>query len=122
MRRALITLGAVALIITFGALKNTWAGFKYFALVFSCLICLYWIVILSIEYHFTYTKFDEERYRVYVAKLVNYKNIPIEQIEMADKFYKKKFKRSLWKEKLLELGKILFLVGIVVGCVFVFIY
>lgn len=121
MWRFLITLIGLALIITFGALKNTWAGFNYFALVFTCLLCLYWIVTLSIEYYFRFIKLDEEEYKLYVAKLVNYKGLNLADIEQNEKLYIKKFKKSQRKEKLIEIGKILFLLGILIGCIFIFI-
>lgn len=121
MWRFIVTAVGVALIATFGALKNTWAGFNYFALVFTCLLCLYWIISLSIDYYYKFIKVDEQEFKLYKAQLVNYKNIPLSDIELNEKLYIKKFKKSQRKDKLIEIGKILFLLGIFIGCIFIFI-
>lgn len=116
MKKFLITLLAVILIIVCGALKNVWAGFVYFALVFSCLISLYWAVILIINYINRFHKQIEKEFNLYIAQKINKSNLTLEDVEKNRKAYLKKFSRSKWKEKSIEIAKIAFCLGLFIGC------
>ncbi len=122
MRNFIVSIVLAALIIISGLLNKTWAGFYYFALVFACLLGLYWAVILIIRYIEDFHKNTEEKYNLYIAKLVNRTTLTLEQINMSPKLYKKKFRRSLWKEKCKALLPISFALGVFIVClVFIFI-
>lgn len=116
MKKFLITLLAVILIIVCGALKNVWAGFVYFALVFSCLISLYWAVILIINYINRFHKQIEKEFNLYIAQKINKSNLTLEDVEKNRKAYLKKFSRSKWKEKSIEIAKTAFCLGLFIGC------
>lgn len=110
----LVTLFSVVLMIVFVALKSIWAGFVYFALVILIGICIYWIVIISIDYVFKYRTNLLKRFKFYCAKLINSSSVTSQIIEENKELYIKKFKKSLVKEKSIEWFKILFLVSIII--------
>lgn len=116
MKRILITAINLALILIFGALIKTWAGFEYFALVFTCLLTGFWVVVLIIDYIKQFHRVDEKDFKLYVAYLVNFKNVTLEDVEANKPFYIKKYKKSLWKDKCIELAKIIFTLGIFIAC------
>lgn len=110
----LVTLFSVVLMIVFVALKSIWAGFVYFALVILIGTCIYWIVIISIDYVFEYRTNLLKRFKFYCAKLINSSSVTSQIIEENKELYIKKFKKSLVKEKSIEWFKILFLVSIII--------
>ena len=115
--RLIVSLVAIALAVIFGALLKVWAGFQFFALSVFALLGIYWFVVLLIDYIANYRKIDEQRFGLYVAQLINSSDLTLEMVESARKFYIKKYKRSLWREKLIEVAKILFALGVVIMCV-----
>ena len=114
MRKWLISLVLAVLVITFGGLTRVWDGFVYFLLVSLALLFGYWIVELVLSYIFEYKKNTEERYKLYVAKVVNSTNYTSEDIEKGEAIFKKRFQKSLLREKAIEWLKIAFCVGVLI--------
>lgn len=102
------------------ALSKTWAGFSYFALVFSCLFCLFWLVMFIIDYIDEFRKIDEDEFQLYVAELVNSTTLTRQQIESDRKTYIQKFKKTKRKQKLVAILKIMFVVGALASCIVLF--
>ena len=118
--KAIVSIVTFALIMIFSALTKTWAGFSYFALVFSCLLCLFWLVILIVGYINEFRKIDEEEFQLFVAELINSTTLTRQQIEDDRKTYIKKFKRSKIREKAVEILKIMFITGVLASCIVLF--
>lgn len=117
MKKFIVTAVGLALIITFGLLRQVWAGFIYLALAFIIALCLFWFVTLIIDYINDYHKDIEQDYNLYKAKLINSSNLTLEQIEQQPKYYLKKFKRSQWKEKGIDVLKITFVLGVLIASI-----
>lgn len=116
----IVTLISIICILASGLLKNVWAGFIYFALVFSCFITLYWAIVLIIKYINKYRKNIDEDFNFYVATLVNKTNLNITDIENNKAYYLKKFKKSQWTQKCEDIIKICFCLGIFIACFVLF--
>ena len=114
MRKWLISLVLAVLVITFGGLTRVWDGFVYFLLVSLALLSGYWIVELILSYIYEYKKNIDERYKFYVAKVVNSTNYTSEDIEKGEAIFKKRFQKSLLREKAIEWLKIAFCVGVLI--------
>lgn len=115
--RWLLTIAGIILVAVFGALIKVWAGFQYFALSFTIALCVYWTVMLIIDYRHTYNKKNEDGFNLYIANLVNSTNLTLDVVEKSRDYYLKKFHRSQWKEKLIEVTKIIFILGIALACI-----
>ena len=96
MRKWLISLVLAVLVITFGGLTRLWNGFVYFVLVSLALLFGYWIVELVLSYIFEYKKNTEERYKLYVAKVVNSTNYTSEDIEKFTDTFKQSLSTIVW--------------------------
>ncbi len=115
MKNFIITAVGLALIITFGFLRRVWAPFIYFALAFIMVLSIYWLVVLIKDYIHNYYKDIDEDFKLYKAKLINSSEITLEQIEKSPKYYLKKFRRTQWKEKGIDILKISFVLGILIA-------
>ncbi len=120
MLNFIFTITAVILILLFGFLNSVWAGFSYFALSFFVLICLYWLWVLIYSYIHNYHKNLDERFKLYCATLINNSNLSVEQINANLNFYFKKFKKTLLKEKIFEVCKMLVVLTILISCISLF--
>ena len=102
----ILTLFALILIITFSLLRQVWGGFSYFAIVSLIGICIYWIVIIVLDYIYEYKTKLLDKFKFYCAKLINSSSLTSQEIEDNKQYYIKKFKKTLWKEKFIELAKL----------------
>ena len=98
-------------------LKYVWVGFIYFACLFLVYICVYWIVMLIFNYKEEFFDGFEEKFKLYYAKTINFSNVTAADIENNPKIYIKKFKKTLIKDKLIEIGKMLFLLSLTITLV-----
>ena len=108
---------ALALIVIFGGLIRVWAGFTYFALPICILLAAFWFVLLIKDYRARFKTVDEGAFNFYIAHLVNSSDVTLEMVEKSREFYIKKFKRSQWREKLIEIGKMVFALGVIAACI-----
>ena len=120
MLNLIITAVAVALIVTFGLLNSVWAGFSYFAIFFFASICIYWLYVLISSYIYQYKNKLEEKYQLYCASLVNNSSVTMEEIAKNNEVYVKQFKRTLRREKAIEICKILVVIGLLISIVSLF--
>lgn len=110
----IVTLFSILLLILFAVLKTIWIGFVYFAIVTLIGICLYWIVVISIDYIYEYRTNLLSGFKLFCAKIINSSNVTTQMIEDDKEIYIKKYKKSLVKEKVIEWVKILFLLSIII--------
>ncbi len=120
MINVIITCTLVILIAMFGLLKTIWGGFIYFALSALVVLFVYWLIILIKSYIITFHKNIDERYKIYCANIVNSSSITLQEIESKNQIYFNQFKKSLRKEKLLEIAKMLLVASLLVICVGLF--
>lgn len=110
----IVTVVSIILIIAFALMKSIWIGFVYFAFSFLILLSIYWIAIIAINYIEDYKTNLPEGFKVYKAQLINSTNLTSQDIEDNKKLYIKKYKKTLRKGKLIEWGKILFLLSLII--------
>ena len=120
MLNFIITAVAVALIVTFGLLNSVCAGFSYFAIFFFAAICIYWLYVLISSYIYHYKTKLDERYQLYCAGLVNNSTVTIEEIAKNNEVYVKQFKKTLRKEKAIEICKMIVVIGLLISIVSLF--
>ncbi len=112
----------LALTILFCCLQSLWVGFCYFALAFGAGLSLLWTILWIVDYFVSYKRESlEEQYTLYKAQLVNSSSLSLDQIKKADKYFYKKFKKTLIKEKCIQWLKIICAVGIFIALFFIFI-
>ncbi len=117
MLNFLLTLGGVVFILLFGFLKTFWEGFVYFSFAIFVALCLYWLYVLINSYITSFHKNLQERFNLYCAKLVNSTNLTMSEIVAENERYFQSFKKSLRKEKFLEICKMIVVLAILVSCV-----
>lgn len=117
MLNFLITLGGVVFILLFGFLKTFWFGFVYFSFAFLVLLCAYWLYHLISSYIFNFHKNLQDRYNYYCAKLVNTTNLTITEIAADNEKFFQSFKKSLRREKFIEILKIAVVLALLISCV-----
>ena len=108
----LISAILLGLVILFSSLKSVWSGFVYVALPFLTLFCLYWFIILVLNFVVDYYKYFDEEFKIYKAEIINETNITSQIFEENLNFYIKKFKKSLRLDKFIDICKILFVLSI----------
>lgn len=100
----------------FSILKSVWAGFIYLGVICLSLLCLYWIYIRVNLYILEYHKNFDKEFLMYKADKINSTDISSEDFENNKAFYVKKFKKSLRKDKLIDLSKIFFMLTLFIVC------
>ena len=108
----LISAILLGLVILCSSLKSVWSGFVYVALPFLTLFCLYWFIILVLNFVEDYYKNFDEEFKIYKAEIINETNITSQIFEENLNFYIKKFKKSLRLDKFIDICKILFVLSI----------
>lgn len=116
MLKFFLTLGSLVFIVLFGFLKTFWQGFVYFSFAIFVAICLYWLYLLIKSYIFNFSKNLQERYNLYCANLINTTNLTMIDISENNEKHFKNFKRSLLKEKLFQIFKMLVVISILISC------
>ena len=104
--------GGLALV--FLLFKFIWVGFVYFACICLVYLCVYWIVILIFNYKEEFFDNFDEKFKLFYAKAVNFMNVTSADIENNPKIYIKKFKKTLLKDKAIEIGKMLVLLSLTI--------
>ena len=102
----------------FAALGSVWFGFQYFSFASLIVLCLLWVYFLLKDYIYEYvTKYDE-KFGIFFAKRINIENVDTEIAKKNIAIYKKRFNKTLIKEKLIEWAKILILYSIIGLCIY----
>ena len=117
MRNILITLGLLILIILFASLQSFWGGLVYFALSFLIILCIYWLVIFILQYINDYYKTFDEVFRLYCNKLINSTTVTTQELNDNIDFYKKKYKKYIIRDKIVDIAKMLVALSIIVSCI-----
>ena len=100
MKNILITVGGIAFIGVCSAFSRLWSGMLYFSLVGLICLTIYWAVILIFRYKFQFYDDFENKFKIYVAKLINSSTLTSLDIETNRSAYVKKFKKTLIYDKI----------------------
>ena len=100
MRKFITNVCFIVGIVISAVLENRFAQYdkNYVTLALSAAYFLYW----AAEFIYAFVMFRKtypERYKLFVVETINKKKLSKEIIEAEEKKYKKKFKRSLFKER-----------------------
>ncbi len=117
MRNIIITVSLLIVALVTACLNDVWAGFVYFSLSSLTVLCLYWGVIFIFRYREDYFINFQEDYKFYKINLINSSNLTLEDIEKNDKFYIKKFKKTLIRDKIVDIFKILLAFVFAIICI-----
>ena len=117
MRNFLITLILLVLIILFVSLQSLWGGLVYFALSFLIVLCIYWIVIFILQYINDYYKSFDEDFKFYCIDLINSTNMTTSEVNENIEELKKDYKKSLIRDKIVDIAKILVAVSVIAACI-----
>lgn len=113
-RRYIITLMlGIGLVIAVILEKNLESK-HYATLSFALLISVYWVVetiIMYVEFRKTYP----ENYKLYIAQIVNQKDISAEQVKLENKKYYKQFKRTMIKDSWIGISYICVAIGLTIA-------
>ena len=117
MRNFLVTLILLVLIILFASLQSFWGGLVYFALSFLIILSIYWIVIFIIQYINDYYKSFDEDFKFYCIDLINSTNMTTSEVNKNIEELKKSYKKSLIRDKIVDIAKILVAVSVIAACI-----
>ncbi len=117
MRNFYVSIVLLVLIILFASLQTFWSGLVYFALSFLIILCIYWLIVLINQYIVDYYKTFEDDFKIYCNETINSTMLSAKDINDNLSYYRKKYKRSLIRDKILDITKILFIISILVSCV-----
>lgn len=117
----IVSVVLIALIAILSFLKSFWFGFSYIALSLGCVLCVFWTVILIIQYRTDFILNFNEEFKMYCIKLINFENVESEDIERRKNYYIKNFKKTLIKDKIFCLSKIILLLTLAITLIVVMI-
>ncbi len=120
-RKWIVSSILVFMSVLFALLKDVFSASVYISLSFLILLSAYWTVEFIVGYIFSFHKKFEERFEMYLVYLINSSELTSEDIQMGRESLKKKFKKSLRREKLIEIGKILVAVTIMITTIVILI-
>lgn len=116
MKNFLFTTISLIIIVIFALLKLVWVGFSYFSLAGLMILSIYWAIQFIGSYIYQYRTTLEEKYKYYVAQIVNTSNVTTEEVLSNRNLYFKKFKKTLFKDKTIEIAKISFSLMLALIC------
>ncbi len=117
MKNFLVTIILLVLIVLFASLQSYWGGLVYFALSFLIILCIYWMVIFILQYITDYYKTFDEDFKLYCIHLINSTSVTTEQVNENIEFYKKQYKKSIIRDKIIDISKILVALSIMIACI-----
>lgn len=117
MRNILVTGILIVLIVLFAALQSFWQGCLYFALSFMIILSIYWIVIFILQYIEDYYKTFDDDFKEYCVELINRTELTTSQVSSNIEFYKKRYKKTLIRDKIIDIAKMLVALSIVIACI-----
>lgn len=119
--KTFVSIILIVLIAILSFLKSLWLGFSYIALSLGCFLCVFWIVMLIIQYRTDFILDFNEEFKMYCIKLINFDNVESEDIERRKNYYIKNFKKTLIKDKVFCLSKIILLLTLAITLIVVMI-
>lgn len=117
MRNFLVTISLLVIIILFISLQSLWEGCVYFGLSFGVVLCLYWTIILILQYYQDYYKYLEEDFKNYCVRLINSTNMTTEDVNSNKDQIMKLYKKYIRKDKIIDISKILFVISLAIVCI-----
>ncbi len=104
----IVTIVFVILTAIFAILNNYWTGFTFFVLACLMLLSLFWGAWQIYKYFTDFQKELEERFKFYRAEKINAGGVTAEVFDQNLPTYKKSFKKSVIKDKMIKWFIILF--------------
>ena len=92
-KRWLISAILLGLMVLFLALKAVWVDFIFVALPFLVLFCIYWVVMLILDFIEEYYTYFDDDFRGYRAEMINLYNITKDEFDANIELYIKKYKK-----------------------------
>ena len=86
----------------------------FFALISLTYMHISWIVLLIINYKEEFFDDFDEKFKFYLVQIINYSNVTSQMVEENSELYRKNFKKTLIKDKLIEIAKMLVLLSLVI--------
>ncbi len=120
-RKWIISTILVLAVVLFALLKDVFSASVYISLSFLICLSAYWSVEFIYEYVLQYHIKFEDRYQQHIILLINSSDLTSEDAELGQESLKKNFKKSLRKEKIVEIGKILFSLAIIISTIVILI-
>ena len=117
MRNILVTIILLILIVLFASLQSFWNGLVYFALSFLIVLCLYWLVIFILQYINDYYKTFEDDFKIYCAEIINSTTATSQDVNNNIDYYRKKYKKSILRDKLFDIAKMLVAISIIASSI-----
>ena len=105
------------LIILFVSLQSLWGGLVYFALSFLIVLAIYWIVVFILQCINDYYKSFDEDFKFYCIDLINSTNMTTSEVNENIEELKKDYKKSLIRDKIVDIAKILVAVSVIAACI-----
>ncbi len=105
---------AIVLSIIFALLIQVWSGFSYFVLSILALLALAWAGHLIYSYLTSFKEELNEDFEYYKAETINSKGVSSEEFEKNLSYYKKQFNKTVIKDKIIYISKIIFAFGIAI--------
>lgn len=117
MRNLIVTISLILISVLTASLINFWAGLFYFSLSALAILCVYWAVIFILRYREDYFVDFNNDFNFYKINLVNSSNLTLEEINNNEGFYIKKFKKTLVRDKIVDIFKILLAIVFAITCI-----
>lgn len=117
MKNFLVTAVLLILIVLFASLQSFWKGLVYFALSFLIVLCLYWLIILLLQYINDYYKTFDEDFKIYCSEIINSTSATSQDINDNIDYYRKKYKKSILRDKLFDIAKMLVAISIIASSI-----
>ncbi len=118
MRKFIVNLLALVVIVVTVILENQFAVYdkKYVTLSLTAVYFIYW----AIEFVFDFIKFKQtypQRYKLFLAELINKNFLSMDIIKANEKKYKKKFRHYIFKEAWVYYVKITLATGVALALI-----
>ncbi len=117
MRNLIVTISLILISVLTASLIDFWAGLFYFSLSALAILCVYWAVIFILRYREDYFVDFKNDFNFYKINLVNSSNLTLEEINNNEGFYIKKFKKTLVRDKIIDIFKILLAIVFAITCI-----
>lgn len=118
MRKLFVSAGFIIAVVISAVLENKFANYEknIVTLALTAIYFLYWtgeFIYSLVMFHKTFP----ERYKLFVAETVNKKKLSLDIINAEEKYYKRKFRQTLIKEKFIYYVEIALALGAAIALI-----
>ncbi len=118
MRKLFVSAGFIIAVVISAVLENKFANYEknIVTLALTAVYFLYWTGEFIYSLVMFYKTFPE-RYKLFVAETVNKKKLSLDIINAEEKYYKRKFRQTLIKEKFIYYVEIALALGAAIALI-----